>query len=284
MPLARRGRVEDHAAMDTHDARARFRHLHEAGTFLLPNAFDAGSARLLADLGFEAIATTSSGFAATQGRRDMTTSRDELVAHVAALASATPLPVNVDAEQCYPSDPGGVAATVALLAAAGASGCSIEDWDPRAGRIEPFEVAVERVEVAAAAADEHGIVLTARAENHLRGVDDLDETLRRLRAFKDAGAGCVYAPGLNEIAAFARIVASTGAAVNVLLLAGGPTRDELADVGVRRCSVGGRLAQVAYGAMYRAATALRDTGAIDPDDGALTRDVVQRAFPAATAP
>jgi 2-methylisocitrate lyase-like PEP mutase family enzyme len=265
--------------MDFDDARDRFRRLHEAGTFLLPNAFDAGSARLLADLGFEALATTSSGYAATQGRRDMSTDRDELVGHVTAVCAATPLPVNVDAEQCYPADPGGVAVTIAMLAAAGASGCSIEDWDPHAGRIEPLDVAVERVRDAVAAADKHGVVLTARAENHLRGVDDLDDTVRRLSAFHEAGAGCVYAPGLIDVAAISRVVEVTNAPVNVLLLTGGPTRDELAAAGVRRCSVGGRLAFVAYGAMYRAAEGLRDTGSLFGDDGALPRDVVLRAFP-----
>jgi 2-methylisocitrate lyase-like PEP mutase family enzyme len=275
-----RGLVDDDARMDLHDARDRFRRLHEAGTFLLPNAFDAGSARLLADLGFEALATTSSGYAATQGRRDMSTGRDELVAHVASLCAATALPVNVDAEQCYPDDEGGVAATVALLAAAGAAGCSIEDWDPRAGHIEPLELAVARVRDAVRAADEHGVVLTARAENHLRGVDDLDDTVRRLRAYREAGAGCVYAPGLIDTAAITRVVEATAAPLNVLLLTGGPTRDELAAAGVRRCSVGGRLAFVAYGAMYRAAERLRDTGSLFGDDGALPRDVVLRAFPA----
>jgi 2-methylisocitrate lyase-like PEP mutase family enzyme len=265
--------------MDSDDARAHFRRLHEAGTFLLPNAFDAGSARLLADLGFEALATTSSGYAATQGRRDMSTDRGELVAHVAAVCAATSLPVNVDAEECYPADPGGVAETVALLAAAGAAGCSIEDWDPRARHIVPLELAVARVRDAVAAADERGVVLTARAENHLRGVDDLDDTIRRLSTYREAGAGCVYAPGLIDPATINRVVVDTAAPVNVLLLTGGPTRDELAALGVRRCSVGGRLAFVAYGAMYRAAQHLLDSGSLSGDDGALPRDVVLRAFP-----
>ncbi|HEV3211760.1 MAG TPA: isocitrate lyase/phosphoenolpyruvate mutase family protein [Acidimicrobiales bacterium] len=266
--------------MDHDRARARFRHLHEAGTFTMPNAFDAGSARLLEDLGAEAIATTSSGYAATQGRLDMTTTRDELVAHVAALCAATSLPVSVDAEQCYPDDPGGVAATVAALADAGAAGCSIEDWDPALGRLVPLDVATDRVSAAAAVARERGLVLTARAENHLRGVDDLDDTIGRLCAYRDAGAGCVYAPGLVDLASIARVVAATATPVNVLLLAGGPGGHELAGAGVRRLSVGGRLASVAYGAVWRAAQRLLATGAIDPDDGALDRDVARRAFAA----
>lgn len=268
--------------MDLFAARHTFQRLHDAGTFLLPNAFDAGSARLLADLGVVAIATTSSGYAATQGRLDMTTSRDELVAHVAALVASSALPVNVDAEQCFPEAPGGVAGTVDRLADAGAAGVSIEDWDPVSGSIVPLDVAVDRVGAAAAAAHDHGVVLTARAENHLRGIDDLDDTVRRLAAFAEVGAGCVYAPGLVDLQAIARVVAEGGAPVNVLLLASGPARDELAGLGVRRLSVGGRLAAVAYGAVYRAATQLLTTGRIDPDDGALPRAVSARAFAART--
>jgi 2-methylisocitrate lyase-like PEP mutase family enzyme len=252
--------------------------LHEAGTFTMPNAYDQGSARLLADLGFAAIATTSSGHAATLGRRDMTVARDELVAHVAALTAATSIPVSVDAEQCFPDEPGGVAGTVERLAEAGAAGCSIEDWDPRAGRIEPLDVAVARVAEAAAVAGQAGMVLTARAENLLRGVQDLDDTIARLGAYRDAGAGCVYAPGLTDAGAIRRVVDEVGAPLNVLLLRTGPSRDRLAEMGVRRCSVGGWLAFVAYGAMVRAAAHLRDHGTLDEDAPVLGRDVVARAF------
>jgi 2-methylisocitrate lyase-like PEP mutase family enzyme len=265
--------------LDTTARRARFAALHETGTFLLPNPHDAGAARLLEALGFEALATTSSGFAASLGRLDMSVARDELVAHVRALTAASGLPLNVDAEQCFPQDAGGVARTVELLAEAGAAGCSIEDWDPRAQRIEPLDVAVERVAQAATAADGAGLVLTARCEHHLRGVDDLDATIARLRAYREAGAGCVYAPGLRDVGVIARVVAEVPAPLNVLLFPGGPTRDDLAAVGVRRCSVGGSLAWAAYAAFLRAATALRDEGRLRPEDLAnFDRDLVARAF------
>ena len=188
--------------MSAADRRARFRELHsQEQLFVMPNPWDVGSARLLASCGFEALATTSAGLAWSLGKLDQAVSRDELVAHVSDVANATPLPLNVDSERCYPDDPGGVAETVALLAGAGASGCSIEDYDPVAGRIDDVEVAAERVAIAAQAA--HGLpdpmVLTGRAENHIRGVDDLDDTIARLLAYRDAGADAVYAPGLHDL-------------------------------------------------------------------------------------
>src|SRR6476469_3609133 len=155
------------------ERRARFAELHaREGTFVMPNPWDVGSAKLLASVGAEALATTSAGFAWTLGRLDGQVTRDELVAHVAALADATDLPLNVDSERCFPDDPGGVAETVRLLADAGAAGCSIEDWDPAAGRIDDVAIAAERVAAAAAAAHAlpEPLVLTARAENHLHGV------------------------------------------------------------------------------------------------------------------
>src|SRR3954469_19069023 len=156
--------------------RQRFRDLHDHGFFLLPNPWDVGSAVLLEHAGFPALATTSSGFAASLGRMDGSVSLAELVDHVAALAAAVDVPVNVDAEHCF-DDP---AATVAGLAGAGASGVSIEDFDPVSRSIDPLPVAVERVGRAVEEARRHGIVLTARAENHLHGVDDLDDTVARL--------------------------------------------------------------------------------------------------------
>jgi 2-methylisocitrate lyase-like PEP mutase family enzyme len=264
--------------MDLDTARATFRTLHETGTFLMPNPHDVGSARLLTALGFEALATTSGGMSASLGRPDMSVSRAELCDHVQALAAATHLPLNVDAEQCFPHDAGGVAVTVALLAAAGASGVSIEDWDPRTQRIEEHGVATARVAAAARAADEHGLVLTARCENHLRGVTDLDDTIARLRAYRDAGAHCVYAPVLPDLEAVRRVVEATQAPVNVLLRPGGPSKDELAAVGVRRLSVGGSLAMVAYGALVGAAERLLATGQLGSDEPYLGRELSARAF------
>jgi len=264
--------------MDTDDAHPRFGALHEHGTFMMPNAFDRGSCRLLDDLGFPALATTSGGFAASMGRLDGTGSRAELVDHVASLSAITSLPINVDSENCYPDLDGGIAETIRLLADAGASGCSIEDWDPIGGVIEEIDRATERVAIASAAADEVGIVLTARAENHFRGTDNLDDTIARLAAFRAVGAQVVYAPGLTDIAAITRIVAEVGGAVNVLLTPGGPSRDELAAVGVRRLSVGGTMARVAYGALHAFGQELLDTGGLPVESGYLSRDVAQRAF------
>lgn len=249
--------------MSAGDRRARFRALHEGeALFVMPNPWDVGSARLLASLGFPALATTSAGYAWALGKLDQHVTRDELVAHVASIAAATPLPLNVDSERCYPEDPGGVAETVALLAEAGAAGCSIEDYDPITGRIDDVELAAERVAEAAEAAHAlaEPMVLTGRAENHLRGVDDLDDTIARLLAYRDAGADCVYAPWLRDLAQVAAVVEAVGAPVNVLAVPGGPTIAELASVGVRRVSTGSLLAAAAYGALVGGARELLSEG------------------------
>lgn len=243
----------------------------------MPNPHDLGTARLLGALGFPAIATTSSGFAASLGRADMHVARDELVAHVALLAEVG-LPLNVDAEACFPHEPGGVTRTVALLAEAGASGCSIEDWDPGDGAILPMEVAVSRVTEAAQAAEARGILLTARCEHHIRGVDDFAATVERLRAYEAAGARCLYAPGLTDLGQIGELVAGLRSPVNVLLVPGGPSVAELARVGVRRCSTGGALAWAAYGAAVRAATRLLEQGRLDAEDLRFDRDLAGRAF------
>jgi len=263
--------------MTVTDARAEFRRLHGSGCFVMPNAPDAGSARLLAAVGATAVATTSSGFAATLGRRDMTVTRDELVAHVRALCAAVTVPVSVDAERCFADDTAGVADTVERLAAAGAAGCSIEDWDPVAGRIDPIERSVERVVAAAGVAHAHGMVLTARCEHHLRGIDDLDATLRRLEAYRDAGADALFAPGLRDLESAARIVA-VGLPVNVLVLPGAPTVAELAAVGVRRISVGGMLTWTMYGALVANARHLLDHGTLDASLPLVDRALMSDAF------
>jgi 2-methylisocitrate lyase-like PEP mutase family enzyme len=242
------------------EPRAEFRRMHSAGTFVLPNPWDVGSALLLEQLGFRAVATTSSGLAATLGRPDTTLTRDELLRHVAALTAALSIPVAVDAERGYASTPDGVARTVELLAEAGASGVSIEDYEPDADRIDQVEAAAERVAAAAQVCDRYGIVLTGRAENHLHGIDDLDDTVARLVAYRKAGAGAVYAPGLTALADITELVTRTGAPVNVLALPGGPTVPELAAVGVRRVSTGGALTWTAYGALVTAARELLDAG------------------------
>lgn len=228
----------------------------------MPNPWDVGSAKLLAGAGFEALATTSAGFAWSQGRDDYGITRDELVEHVRALAAATDLPLNVDSERCFAEDLDGVAETVRLLHQAGAAGCSIEDWNGPAGSIDPIDVAAERVAAAARAAGIDGdrLVLTARAENLLHGVTDLDDTITRLIAYRDAGADCVYAPGLNSVDQITAVVDAVGAPVNVLALPGGPSVAEIGAAGGRRVSTGGSLASTAYGALMIGARELLDSG------------------------
>ena len=266
---------------DVNDRRARFRALHAAEQlFVMPNPWDVGSARLLASFGFEALATTSAGFAWSLGKLDQQVSRDELVAHVEDLAAATSLPLNVDSERCYPDDPGGVAETVALLAEAGAAGCSIEDYDPATGAVDDVEAAAERVALAAEAC--HGLaepmVLTGRAENHIRGVDDLDDTIARLVAYRDAGADAVYAPGLSDLDQIAAVVEAVGVPLNVLALPNGPSIPELASVGVRRVSTGSLLAAAAYGALVAGARELLGDGTSTYAAGNVSRDVLDTAF------
>jgi 2-methylisocitrate lyase-like PEP mutase family enzyme len=253
----------------------KFRELHATGTFVMPNPWDVGSAKLLAAAGFEALATTSAGFAWSLGKLDMQVTRDELVEHVTALAAATELPLNVDSERCFPNEPGGVAETVRLLAAAGAAGCSIEDYDPATDRIDPVDEAAARVAEAAAASD---IVLTARAENHLHGIDDLDDTIARLTAYRDAGADVVYAPALRDLDAIARVVDEVGIPVNVLALAGGPSVAELASVGVRRVSTGGALARAAYAALTVGAQELLDAGTSEYQRAGAPTTTFEKAF------
>jgi 2-methylisocitrate lyase-like PEP mutase family enzyme len=260
------------------ERRTAFRALHQAGIFVLPNPYDAGSACLLTTLGFKALATTSSGFAATLGRLDGRVTRSELVAHVETLTAASDLPLNVDAEACYPNDPGGVAETVRLLAEAGAAGVSIEDWNPATPAIEPIGLATERVATAAAMAKQHGVLLTGRCENHIRGVSDLDDTITRLLAYRDAGAECLYAPGLSDLATIEKVTSAVGMAVNVLLLPTGPTVQQLGDAGVRRVSTGGLLSNVAFGSMVAAAKNLLDHGQLPEAVTLLQRDFARQAF------
>ncbi len=238
------------------DRCAVFHEMHVDGFFVMPNPWDVGSAVRLQKMGFPALATTSSGFAWSIGKEDQQVTRDELLGHVESLVAATEVPLNVDAERCYADDPAGVADTVSLIAATGAAGCSIEDYDPAAGAIEPLDVATERV--AAAASAKAGMVLTARAEQHLYGPADLDDTIRRLCAYRDAGADVLYAPGLVDLDQIEAVVRAVERPINVLKLPAVPGLAALAGVGVRRVSTGGGLARAAYSAMRHAAEALLD--------------------------
>ena len=241
------------------DERAqRFLEMHRPGRpLLLPNAWDRGSAVLLASLGFEALATTSSGHAATLGRLDGSVTRAEAIEHARDLAAATELPLSADLENGFAADPEGVAETVRLAAEAGLAGCSIED--AQGGRVHVLERAVEHVAAAAEAARGR-LVLTARAENFLYGRRDLDDTIARLRAYEQAGADVLYAPGLTEIDDIRAVVAAVERPVNVLAVPGAPSVAELSEAGVARISVGGAFAFAALGALTEAARELREQG------------------------
>jgi 2-methylisocitrate lyase-like PEP mutase family enzyme len=237
-----------------------FLDLHVPGRpLLIPNPWDVGSARLLTSLGFKALATTSSGSAMAIGRLDGQLTRKEALAHAATIARAVDVPVSADLENCFADDPTEAAATVRAAAQVGLAGCSIEDWD--GAQIYPFDVAVERVRAAAEAA--HGeprVILTARAENHLHGRDDLADTIKRLQAFQEAGADVLYAPGITDLGQIRSLVSAVDRPVNVLAMAATPPVAELAAAGVARVSVGGAFAFAAAGALVAAATELRDQG------------------------
>ncbi|MDH4191451.1 MAG: isocitrate lyase/phosphoenolpyruvate mutase family protein [Betaproteobacteria bacterium] len=255
--------------MVTQAEKARaFRALHErSGIFVMPNPWDAGTAKLFTSLGFEALATTSLGFASTLGRVDGTLSvtREELIANCRAIASATDLPINADLENGYADDPDEAATIISMAAEAGVVGGSIEDATGNPAKpIYDFNLAVERVAAAArvAGALPFPFTLTGRAENYLHGRPDLDDTIRRLQAFAAAGADVLYAPGLRDLASIREVVGAVGKPVNVVMSSADPsiTVQQLADAGVRRISVGGALARLAFAAVRDAAVAMRDAG------------------------
>jgi len=230
---------------------------------LMPNPWDVGSAKVLASLGFRALATTSSGSAATLGRLDGSLTRDEALAHARAIVQATELPVSADLESCFAADASGVGETVRSAVSIGLAGCSLQDSTGRADRAI-FELAEATERVAAAAEAAHAgpvhLVLTARAENYLHGRADLADTIARLQAFEEAGADVLYAPGLRDLTEIRTVVESVGLPVNVLALSGAPDVAALASVGVRRISVGGAFTWVALGALVEAAQELMRLG------------------------
>ena len=239
-----------------------FRALHEAGTFVMPNPWDAGSARLLESLGFPAVATTSSGFAFSLGRRDGRVTLAEVVAHVRSVVAAVSIPLSVDLENGYGAAPETAAAAVIAVGEAGAVGGSIEDYGHGEG-VYGFDHAVERVAAAAEAAARlpFPFTLTARAENLIRGSTDLDDTIARLLAYERVGANVLFAPGLREVEQIRTVCSTVSSPVNVLIT---PPLSvtEAAAAGARRISVGGGLTWVAAGALLEAATELRDQGTL----------------------
>src|SRR6266567_795404 len=239
---------------------ALFQALHAGEPFVIPNPWDAGSARVLAALGFQALASTSSGFAFTLGRLDGHVTLDEVVEHARVLDHATDLPVSVDLENGYGPEPERAAQVITRVAEAGAVGGSIEDYDPT-GHLYELSHAAERIAAAAEAAHrlEFPFTLTARAENHIRGHPDLDDTIARLRAFEAAGADVLYAPGLRTVDEIRAVCEAVSKPVNVLAIPGLSFADLVA-AGARRVSVGGSLTWVAVRAMADAAEAIRDAG------------------------
>jgi 2-methylisocitrate lyase-like PEP mutase family enzyme len=241
-----------------------FRQLHQSGCFVMPNPWDLGSARVLVQLGFPAIATTSAGFAWSMGRPDNGVSRDQALAHFRALANGVTVPVNADFEGGFAIDPGAVHANVTAATSTGIAGLSIEDSaGDAANPLFEFTLALERVQAARQAIDDSrtGVLLTGRSEGFIVGRPDLAETIRRLTAYAEAGADCLYAPGLRsrtDIAAVVNAVAPK--AVNVLVGAPFITVAELADMGVRRISVGGALARTAWNSFLQAAKEIADNG------------------------
>ena len=251
--------------MSTQTQRAdRFLALHhQEPPLLLPNPWNPGTAKILASLGFDALATTSSGHAATSGRLDGSVTREEAIGHAAAIVAATELPVSADLENCFADDPDGVAQTIRLALAAGLAGCSIEDHTRR-DDAPIYDLAHAAERVAAAAEVAHGgavrLVLTARAENYLHGRPDLADTIARLQAYQEAGADVLYAPGLSSIEDIRLLVSSVDRPVNVLAFPGVPPVATLAELGVSRVSVGGAFAFAAIAGLVEAASELHADG------------------------
>lgn len=256
------------------EKRQTFRALHERGCFVIPNPWNVGSARYLQGLGFKALATTSSGYAHSIGLSDGEVTRDMVLAHAREIAEAADVPLNLDFEGGYADDPDTVAANVKLGVATGVAGISIEDFTgDEADPLYPFDLALARVKAARKAIDETGtgVVFTARSEGFIHGRPHMEETVRRLKAFAEAGADCLYAPGIktrDQIETVVKAVAPTP--VNLLMsFAGGFTVDDIAAMGVRRISVGGTLARVAMHAFIKAATHIAKDGRFDSFAGVM---------------
>jgi 2-methylisocitrate lyase-like PEP mutase family enzyme len=243
---------------------SEYRRLHESGCFVMPNPWDIGSARVLVNLGFRAVATTSAGFAWSVGRRDTEISLDVALAHLRTLSGSVDVPVNADFEDGFAEEPEGVAATVAAAAATGVAGLSIEDsTGNRQAPLYEFGLAVDRLKAARRAIDESGtgVLLTGRSEGFIAGRPDIDETIKRLVAYADAGADCLYAPGVRSAADVSAIVRAVAPKpVNVLVGGDYFSVEQLADLGVRRISVGGALARAAWTAFIAAAKEIAEQG------------------------
>lgn len=256
--------------------RAAFRSLHESGCFVIPNPWDVGSAIMLQKLGFKAVASTSAGMAWMLGRPDNGVTRDDVLAHLRDLVAAVDVPVNADYENAFADDPDGVADSIAAACDTGIAGVSIEDSTGKPDApLYDFDLAVARVAAARAAIDRtgSGVLLTARSEGFIAGRPDLEETVRRLKAFSAAGADCLYAPGIGDDAQITAVVQAAGPKPVNMLTMGRPVA-ELAALGARRISVGGALARAAYGGFLRAAREIAEAGSFAAlKDGAPGREL-----------
>ncbi|HXR57761.1 MAG TPA: isocitrate lyase/phosphoenolpyruvate mutase family protein [Burkholderiales bacterium] len=265
------------------EKRKTFAGLHKSGCFVIPNPWSIGTARYLQGLGFKAIASTSAGFAHACGRPDGGVGRDEVLAHYKELAAATDIPLNADFENGFADDPDGVAANVTRCIETGVAGLSIED-SPQHSKfpLYEFDVALARVKAARAAIDRSGsgVVFTARTEGFIRGKPDIDETIRRLKAFADAGADCLYSPGIRSREHIeATVKAVGGKAINFLNpVPLGYTVDDIAKMGVRRISVGGTLSRVAMHAFIQSATQIAKEGKFDAFEGVVSNAELNRFF------
>jgi len=263
------------------ERRQSFRELHRGGCFAIPNPWDIGSARYLQHLGFKAIATTSAGFAFSRGLPDGSVARDEMLGHIKELVDATDLPVNADFENGYADDPDGVAESVRLCVDTGVAGLSIEDSTGRKEQpLYDVDLAVERIRAARKAIRDSRTLLVARAECFLVGVTNIDEVIRRLTAYANAGADCLYAPGIRDREHISAVVTAVAPKPVNLLIGGavGLTMSDAAALGVRRVSVGGALARAAWGGFMRAAKQMAEHGTFDGFAGAAPHAELQEFF------
>jgi 2-methylisocitrate lyase-like PEP mutase family enzyme len=261
--------------------REVFRALHQNGCFALPNPWDIGSAKYLQHLGFKAIATTSAGFAFSRGLSDGAVKRDDMLAHIKELVDATDIPVNADYENGYADDPDDVAESVKLCVATGVAGVSIEDaTDRKESRIYDVDLAVERIKAAREAIGGSGVLLVGRAEGFLVGREKIDQVIRRLIAYSEAGADCLYAPGFKERDHIKAIVAAVAPKPSNILIGGaiGLTMDDAASLGARRVSVGGAFARAAWGGFIRSAKELIEKGTFDELSNAESYAELQELF------
>ena len=265
------------------DKRRTYRELHKAGCFVLPNPWDIGTARYFQHLGFKALASTSAGYAFTQGMPDAAVTRDQMLAHLRDLSAATDVPVNADYEGGYADDPDSVAANVRLCIETGVAGLSIEDsTSDDANPLYDFDLALARVKAARKAIDKAGgdVIFTARTEGFIRNRPDIDETIRRLKAYADAGADCLYAPGIRSREHIEAVVMAVAPKpVNVLMSTNrGFTVPDLAAMGVRRISVGGTMARVAWTAVLKSARDIMENGRFDSFAGVMPNDELNAFF------